>query len=318
MRNLAWTSLFLVALAAACGPTSTVGGDDDDDDGPPDAGGPPPTGTDCDDDDNLEGCACNPPGNVRACWPDSLPTDQRGVGACQPGSQVCTASEDVTPTWGPCNGTTVPTDDVSVDGADQDCDGDDGDQNCQPESCTDSADNDCDGQSDCGDIDCSSDTACNPCPGTSENCADGIDNDCDGLVDCFDFINCWTNPACIPECFIEDCGNGKDDDCDGQTDCLDAECGSTPECGCTCVPGTQRWCDTPTACTWGIQNCLPDGSWGTCSETPPPSACTGGTLYDTDCCLAQPMACCQDFHDTDGDGDNWESLGECSGISVCP
>lgn len=309
-------ALLVIAGLGACGPTGGPAWIVTDAGQRHDGSVTPPTGDDCQPGDpDVTGCPCVGPGAVQACWPELAPQGLRGIGGCQDGSQICVATDDAAPLWGPCTGADLPSDDVSTDGEDQDCDGDDNDDMCTAESCTDSADNDCDGQVDCGDIDCDAAAECNTCPGTSENCTDGIDNDCDGQIDCFD-TNCWFNPSCLPDCLFELCTNGTDDDCDGLADCLDPQCASTPECGCHCIPGTTRWCDTTTACTWGLQDCLPDGAWGTCVEVVPPAPCTSG-LYSTDCCLGYPDACCQDYHDSDSDGDTWESVGECTGITDC-
>jgi hypothetical protein len=303
----------IVLLAIGCGPTAPGHpGDDTADDGGDDGDDGPPA---CAMDRDLEGCVCPNAGEVRPCWPDGAPPVE-GVGACRAGSQVCVAgAEEFDSHWGPCTGAVLPTDDVSTDGQDQDCDGDDYMTTCATEACGNGTDDDCDGLVDCGDNDCSDEAACNPCPSSDESCENGLDDDCDGVIDCFD-TDCWFQPICIPTCLFEICENGADDDCDGLADCADPDCASQAAC-CTCTPGTSRYCDTPTACTWGVQSCLPDGSWGTCVEQPPPAACSSFTLYNTNCCLSLPAACCQDFHDTDADGDNFESVGECNGIQTC-
>ena len=63
---------------------------------------------DCDGSVDEGGCGC-PDGSDRACGLD--------VGACQPGSQRCTAG-----TWGECQGAVVPGEEA-CNGADDDCDG---------------------------------------------------------------------------------------------------------------------------------------------------------------------------------------------------
>ncbi len=79
-----------------------------------------------------------------------------------------------------------------------------------------------------------------------------------------------------------------------------------------CVPGSIRYCDTPTYCAWGEQICNDRGDgWGACYETTPPVGCAG-YYYDPSCC-AEVGACCQDFYDSDRDGDTNDSLGNCSG-----
>ena len=60
----------------------------------------------------------------------------------------------------------------------------------------------------------------------------------------------------------------------------------TPNGGC--VPGTKRWCDGATYCSWGQQTCLPSGSWGPCYEDPGQRANTLCACYffyfNPDCC----------------------------------
>ncbi len=57
-------------------------------------------------------------------------------------------------------------------------------------------------------------------------CADGVDNDGDGWTDCGD-LDCEADPACDP---VEHCANGLDDDGDGWTDCDDEDCTWLPVC----------------------------------------------------------------------------------------
>jgi hypothetical protein len=90
--------------------------------------------------------------------------------------------------------------------------------------------------------------------------------------------------------------------------------------GCTgqcCDPGQYRYCDTPTYCSWGRQQCRPDGRWGTCEETTRPPSCTG-YYYDTDCCVRLGF-CCQNFWHWDPSLPIDASVGSCEGITaVCP
>jgi hypothetical protein len=77
-----------------------------------------------------------------------------------------------------------------------------------------------------------------------------------------------------------------------------------------CVAGSTRYCDTTTYCSWGEQRCNDDGSgWGYCYEASPPAGCSG-YYYDQDCCEAVG-ACCQDWYDSDGDGNSGDSVGDC-------
>jgi hypothetical protein len=137
-------------------------------------------------------------------------------------------------------------------------------------------------------------------------CKDGEDNDCDGLVDCSD-------PDCVVPGLTEDvCDDGYDDDCDGLIDCADPDCADAAVCGSSgdgggggggpgdggcggeCIPGVERWCDTPIACAWGKQECAPDGSWGACREVLERPAGCGGFFYDRECCV-DAGECCQNF-----------------------
>ena len=76
-----------------------------------------------------------------------------------------------------------------------------------------------------------------------------------------------------------------------------------------CAPGSQRWCDGPVYCDWGIQTCGPDGAWGTCVEsTVEPPGCNSQN-YDIDCCLAA-NACCESIDPRE----SHTSLGNCPGL----
>lgn len=76
--------------------------------------------------------------------------------------------------------------------------------------------------------------------------------------------------------------------------------------GSECVPGAQRWCDSLMYCSWGKQDCLPDGSWGACQEADVSS--TTGWLQDrpNTACACRNFyfneRCCEDQEDRDGDG----------------
>lgn len=158
-----------------------------------------------------------------------------------------------------------------------------------------------------------------------DNC---VDENCDGNM-----------PGCDTPCAeFETCDNGTDDDCDGLIDCADdgcpcmTDCTENPElCECTerCLPGTERFCDDPVFCNWGIQSCSPDGTWGACVETrdriPPeceeelpfPFPVDVGTTYDPACCVMAGL-CCQNFgYDPSLPID--ASVGNCAGIveEVC-
>jgi len=138
---------------------------------------------------------------------------------------------------------------------------------------------------------------------------DGIDQDCSG--------GDGGSSCAMAEAT---CNDAADNDCDGMIDCDDPDCATTPGCTCSehCLPGASRFCDTAADCTWGTQTCNPDGTWGTCTETPTPEACRDfgedvfgvPTFYDTDCCLELPNACCQNYPQMD-------SVGECAGVTTC-
>ena len=87
--------------------------------------------------------------------------------------------------------------------------------------------------------------------------------------------------------------------------------------GCICIPGSTRYCDTPTYCSWGVQVCYPSGEgWGPCVETRDiPDECESewGQYYmpESERCCIDAGYCCQDYYDLDGDGDNSEALGSC-------
>jgi hypothetical protein len=58
-----------------------------------------------------------------------------------------------------------------------------------------------------------------------------------------------------------------------------------------CIPQTVRWCDDPVYCNWGKQSCLPDGTWGPCTEVQEtPAGCTGRG-FSGKCCEALGLCC---------------------------
>jgi hypothetical protein len=148
-----------------------------------------------------------------------------------------------------------------------------------------------------------------------------VDEDCNGEM-----------PGCASACAeIEVCGNAMDDDCDGLVDCADdgcdcpTDCTANPElCTCEerCRAGSERFCDEPEFCAWGVQDCGPDGRWGACIETDRiPEGCREEipfpgfeipTTYDPECCVGAGL-CCQNFgYDPAQHID--ASVGACSGI----
>lgn len=121
----------------------------------------------------------------------------------------------------------------------------------------------------------------------------------------------------------DDCGDwgcSDSDDCNAPDPCSGVDCGgsdwTSPPTGTTCVPGSTRYCDTPTYCSWGEQRCNDQGTgWGPCYESSAPPGC-GGWSYDEDCCI-DSGSCCQDWYDFDGDGDTNDSVGTCEEVRVC-
>ncbi len=322
-----------------------------------DAGTPPSAFERCDDgldnngngavDEGCGGCAL---GESQPCYHGTA--ESRGIGLCEDGSQPCQGGGEFTH-WGECIGDILPSEEV-CDGLDNDCDlaVDEGCGECVPTElggeidCGNGLDDDCDTVVDCFDeadcppccrdeicgdgldnncdtqIDEFCDSPCAPIEFGPIVCDDGLDNDCDGRTDCTDL-------QCLPFCCsVEECTNGTDDDCDGAIDCDDTDCcttagcGTNPVCGSICcAPGTTRWCDTPSYCSWGIQDCRPDGRWGTCVETTErPAGCEETSYYySTSCCVDLAVACCQNYGRYDPALPADASVGECEGVAVdCP
>jgi hypothetical protein len=214
-----------------------------------------------------------------------------------------------------------------------------------PRDCSTHADCDdgvyCNGDEQCVDgecddaepVDCGDGDACHMsyCDEERDRCIEMLiaeDRDGDGFFaqpcgeDCDD-----TDPAVFPG--AREVCNGIDDDCDGDIDedlveaCEDfgrrlCRDGAWTECTtCTvCIPGSRRYCDTVSYCSWGEQVCNGAGDgWGECYETSPAPGCVGYS-YDQNCCMTSG-SCCQDWMDYDGDGQWDDSVGACEDV-ICP
>jgi hypothetical protein len=236
------------------------------------------------------------------------------VGQCQYGAQDCQPDG----TWGGCEGAIEPVPE-ECNGLDDDCNG------VLPVTETDSdadafmiCQNDCD------------DTNLNVNPSASELC-NGADDNCDGQTDEIFFIGvpctglgvcgygvyecvndtifqCSTQPggsADMSEPF-EVCSDNMDNDCDGAVDEVCAcEYNLTP------VLNPQIVCGSSSVgqCSFGLQTCQTDGTWGLCKGAiePVPETCNG---LDDDCdgvVLSE---------ESDLDGDTWMGCaGDCDDLN---
>ncbi len=191
--------------------------------------------------------------------------------------------------------------------------------------CRDSYDNDCDGMVDCMDADCIALGVCGTPPGGPNPGPSG------GMPGTPDSGTPTTDSGIPPS--PPDSGTPPSSDggtpswwpfppSDGGSWMWPSWDASTPEEPrmpqedrfgfCQCVPGAWRWCDTPTGCLWGIQDCSEVGRWGPCNETGfAPSLCADDYYYNTDCCVAAGE-CCMNYPNFTGG-----SVGNCQGSLEC-
>jgi hypothetical protein len=93
------------------------------------------------------------------------------------------------------------------------------------------------------------------------------------------------------------------------------------EGNCLCQEGAWRYCERNFG-DWGVQHCQAGGqAWGACEESDQvEKGCFAGALwFETRsllCCQSSETECCQDFHDSDDDGDRQDSVGACE-TRVC-
>jgi hypothetical protein len=209
---------------------------------------------------------CQPSDDPQVCY--SGPPGTEGVGECRVGSQSCVGGE-----WGPCQGETVPAEDV-CDSLDNDCDGladeEIGSETCGQGNCTVTVETCVNGVA----------TPCVPGTGNATEECDGADDNCDGQVDegcsCTNGQTqpCYAGPggtqnvgtcksgtqtcaggawgACNGQVLpgTELCNN-TDDDCDGAKD------EGNPESGATCNTGQAGPCAAGlTSCQSGIKVCV--------------------------------------------------------------
>jgi len=200
------------------------------------------------------GCVCVP-GTDQPCY--SGPSNTRGEGLCQDGTQSCDPSGMA---WGACTGDVTP----------------------QPqEVCTTAGDDDCDGEA-------NEPTYCICAPNDSRSCytgpagTSGVGVCQAGTEVCNPAGTEWS--SCTGEVTpqTETCGNAVDEDCDGQL---------TDSPNCICVPGTSQSCYSgPTGtqgvgvCVAGSRTCNALGTeWGACTGEVLPRTETCGNAVDENC-----------------------------------
>jgi hypothetical protein len=249
---------------------------------------------------DQQGCNCDPAAGPHACY--SADPSTRNVGVCKDGTQLCGTSEF--PTYGECDGETLPA----------------------AENCTNGLDDNCDGNVDCADPTCATDPACDTgctsgqtracydgpagtldvgtckagtqtcsangtwpsnCPGEilpgTEDCASPNDKNCNHLPGCFDIFACLTDPACQTQCQVTKagcvCPTGDGDVATCPEGTLGITNGAFPGtvecCPCTASDCSNAGCCGEAVCA-GNSAC--DGL--TCNTLPP--SCMGQVNFDCD------------------------------------
>ncbi len=224
-----------------------------------------------------EGCDCID-GQSQSCFP-GMP-QQRNVGVCADGSQLCVNGK-----WATCTGATLPKAEL-CNALDDDCDGTPDNGNPQGGvACQTGQLGACgEGVSECvlGQV------MCNQTVQPQTESCNGLDDDCNGEVDEADpdvGMTCQTGlpgvcaegaaacvmggVQCVPNvaASAEQC-NGLDDDCDGQVD------NGNPGGGASCSTGLQG------ACAAGQTTCVNAAMECTAVAQPQPEQCNG---IDDDC-----------------------------------
>lgn len=184
------------------------------------------------------------------------------------------------------------------------------------------------------------------------------DDNGDGAWDCQEngeLVECENDETETP-----DGGGAGEWDCDRGQEFVECESGDDggeqPGESCDCVDGAVRYCDEPTFCNWGNQECEErngERRWSHCNETAILTGCQpggadahdyewhyaggfwDGQVFDpnddgilvmppdnwynpaAEDCAVRKGFCVQDMWDLDNDGDNQESRGECEDIQVC-
>jgi hypothetical protein len=225
---------------------------------------------DCDGDID-EGCACVA-GEQRSCY-NGAP-ELEGIGACQPGSQVCDANGN----WGPCEGEGAPGEEV-CDGVDNDCDErvdeDQGSITCGLGTCQVTVDA----------CDAGAPVACIPGQPSAAEICDGFDDNCDGQID----EGCSCTDGDTQSCYsgsmdtfgvgscqggTQLCSGGGWGPCAGEVLPSSEVCdGANNDCDADGIdeddPGGGAQCDTGSSgiCGAGHQHCV-EGSIGCVQDVP--------------------------------------------------